>query len=105
MNPGKTQLINFSQRKVISETSIRMYVQPLKINPPVKFLGVIVNNHLSMKLYLEHIERACLVNRMNITRLNSTNANQLIHFYNFFCGTVHGLCFYSSNCTKQDTET
>ena len=30
LNPGKTHLINFSQRKVINDTSITMYGQPIK---------------------------------------------------------------------------
>ena len=66
-NPGKTHLINFSLRKVISEISIAMYGQPLKVPSPVKFLGVIIGNRSSMKLRMEHVERARLVDRMNIT--------------------------------------
>ena len=83
-NPGKTQLINFSQRKVICETSITIYVQPLKITPSVKFLEVIANSHLNVKLYLEHTKRACLLGRKNITRLYSTNVTLLIHLYKVF---------------------
>ena len=31
VNPGKTHLINFSQRKVTNDTSITMYGQPIKV--------------------------------------------------------------------------
>ena len=31
LNPGKTHLINFSERKVINDTSITMYGQPIKV--------------------------------------------------------------------------
>ena len=31
LNPGKTHLINFSQRKVMNDTSVTMYGQPLKV--------------------------------------------------------------------------
>ena len=91
-NPGKTHLINFSLRKVISEISIAMYGQPLKVPSPVKFLGVIIGNHSSMKLRMEHVERARLVDRMNITVKN-------------VCETKRGLWLYSSNHTKQVTKT
>ena len=37
-----------------------------------------------MKLHVEHIDRACLISRMRITRLNSINATPLIHLYNIF---------------------
>ena len=49
LNPGKTHLINFSQRKVIKDTLITMYGHPLKVTESVKFLGVHIDNHLSMK--------------------------------------------------------
>ena len=81
LNPGKTHLINFSQRKFIKDTSISMYGQPLKVTDSVKFLGVHIENHLSMKLHVEHIERASIISRMRITRLNSINATLLIHLY------------------------
>ena len=31
LNPGKTHLINFSERKVINDTSITTYGQPIKV--------------------------------------------------------------------------
>lgn len=83
-NPRKTHLINFSLRTVISEISIAMYGQPLKVPSPVKFLGVIIGNHSSMKLRMEHVERARLVDRMNITRRNSTSATILIRLHKMF---------------------
>ena len=52
LNPGKTHLINFSQRKIIKDTSISMYGQPLKVTNTAKFLGVHVDNHLNMKLHM-----------------------------------------------------
>ena len=78
LNPGKIHLINFSQGKVIKGTSITMYGQPLKVTESVKFLGAHIDNHLSMKLHVEHIERASLTSRMRITRLNSISATLLI---------------------------
>ena len=70
LNPGKTHLINFSQRKVIKDTSITMYGHPLKVTDSAKFLGVHIDNHLNMKQHVEHIERGSLISRMRITRLN-----------------------------------
>ena len=48
LNPGKTHLLNFSQRKVIKDTSISMYGQPLKVTDSVKFLGVHIDNHFKV---------------------------------------------------------
>ena len=61
-----------------------MYGQLLKVINSVKFLGVHIDNHLSMKLHVEHIERASLISRMRITRLNSVSATPLIHLYKIF---------------------
>ena len=44
--------------------------QPLKVTPSFKFLGVTTDNYLSLKLHVNKIDRACLVNRMNIARLD-----------------------------------
>ena len=77
-------LINFSQRKVINDTSIAIHGQLLKVTQSVEFLGVTIDSHLNMKLDVEHIERACLVNRIRVARLNSTNATLLIRLYETF---------------------
>ena len=61
MNPGKTHLINFSQRKAFIDISITIYSQPLKVISLVKFLGVIIDSYLNMKIHVKHIERACLL--------------------------------------------
>ena len=82
-NPGKTNLLNFSQRKVISDTSIAMYGQPLKVIQP-KFLGVIIDSHLNIKLHVKHTKRVCLVSRMRVSRLNSANATLLLPLYKIF---------------------
>ena len=58
-----------------------MYGHPLKVTDSVKFLGVHIDNHVSMKQHIEHIERASLISRMRITRLNSINATLLIRLY------------------------
>ena len=84
LNPGKTYLINFSQRKVIKDTSITMYGHPLKVTDSVKFLGVHIDNHLSMKQHIEHMERSSLISKMRITGLNLVNATLLIRLYKFF---------------------
>ena len=85
LNPGKTHLINFSLRKIIKgNTSISMYGQPLKVTNTAQFLGVHIDNHLNMKLHMEHIERSSLISRMRITRLNSINTTLLIRLYKIF---------------------
>ena len=61
-----------------------MYDQPLKVTASVKLLGVHIVNHLSTKLHVEHIERASLISRMRITKLNSSNATILIRLYKRF---------------------
>ena len=87
LNPGKAHLINFSQRKVIKESSITVYGHLLKIADTVKFLGVHIDKHLNMKQHIEHIEKASLISRMRITRLNSVDATLLIRLYKFFTRT------------------
>ena len=84
LNPGKTHLINFSQRKGIKDTSVTMYGHLLKVTESVKLLGVHIHNQLSMKQHIEHIERASLISRMRIARLNSVNATLLIRLYKIF---------------------
>ena len=61
-----------------------MYGHLLNVTESVKFLGVHIDNHLSMKQHIEHIERASLISRMRIARLNSVNATLLIHLYKIF---------------------
>ena len=61
-----------------------MYGQPLNVTDTVNILGVHIDNHISMKLHVEHIERASLISRMRITRLNSINATLLIRLYKIF---------------------
>ena len=61
-----------------------MYGKPLKVTDSVKCLIVHIENHLSMKLHVEHIERASLISRMKITRLNSINVTLLIRLYKIF---------------------
>ena len=84
-----------------------MYRQPLKVSDSGNFLGVDIDNHLSMKLCVEHIERASLISRVRITRLNSINESiqpinpSLQDFYQ----NIHGLGLYCSECTQQKRET
>ena len=61
-----------------------MYGQPLKVTGSVRFLGVYIDNHLSMKQHMEHIERASLICRIRITRLNSISATLLIRLHKTF---------------------
>ena len=84
LNPGKTHVINLSQRNVIKDTSIAMYGHPLKVTESVKFFGVHIDNHLSMKQHIEDIGRASLISRIRIARLNSVNATPLIRLYKIF---------------------
>lgn len=81
MNPGKVRLINFSQRKVIKDTSITMYCQHFKVIQLVKSLGVHIDNQSNMKLHVKHTERAYFINRTRIARLNSIKAAPLIRLY------------------------
>ena len=46
-------------------------------DPVSKVSGVIIGNHLNMKLYVEHIKRTCLISRTNVTRQKSITANLL----------------------------
>ena len=66
LNPGKTHLINFSQRKVIKKISVTMYGHLLKVADTVKSLGVQIDKHLNMKQHIDHIERASLISRMSV---------------------------------------
>ena len=61
-----------------------MYGQPLKITESFEFWDVHIDNHLSMKQHMEDIERASLISRMKITKLNSINAALLIRLYKTF---------------------
>ena len=61
-----------------------MYGHLLKVADAVKFLGVRIDKHLSMKQQIKHIERASFISRMRITRLNSVNDTLLIHLYKIF---------------------
>ena len=63
-----------------------MYGHPLKITESVKFLGVHIDNCLSMKQHIEYTKRAFLISRMRITRLNSVIATQLIRLCKIFTG-------------------
>ena len=105
LNPGKTHLINFSRRKVIKDTSILMYGQPVKVTDLVRFLGVYIDNHLSMKLHLEDIERASLISTMRITRLNSINATRLICLYKIFTRPYTYYACTALTALKKKTET
>ena len=84
LNTGRTHLINFWKKKVIKDTSIIMYGHPLKVTDSVQFLGVHIDNHLCIKQHIENIERASLISRMRITRLNSINTTLLICLYKIF---------------------
>ena len=65
-------------------TSISMYGQRLKVTESVKFLGAHFDSYLCIKQHIEHIERASLISRMRITKLDSTNVTLLIHIYKTF---------------------
>ena len=57
-----------------------MYGHPLKVTDSVKLLEFHINNYLSMKRHVEHVERASLISRIRITRLNSISATLFIRF-------------------------
>ena len=64
-----------------------MYGQTLKVNQSVKFLAIYIDNHLNMKLHVEHIERTSLFSRIKITRLKSIDATLVIRLYKIFTRT------------------
>ena len=61
-----------------------MYGHPLKVTESVKFSGVHIDNHLSMKQHIEHVERTSLISRKIIAKLNSVSATLLIRLYKIF---------------------
>ena len=61
-----------------------MYGHLLKVIESVKLLGVHIDNHLSMKQHIEHIERASLISRMRIARLKSVSVTLSISLYKIF---------------------
>ena len=61
-----------------------MYEQRLKVTESIKFLGVHFDSYLCVKQHIEHIERASLISRMRITKLDSTNVTLLIPIYKTF---------------------
>ena len=61
-----------------------MYGYLLTVTESVKFLGVHINNHLDMKQHNERNEKASLISRVRITRLNSANATLLIRVCKIF---------------------
>ena len=61
-----------------------MYEHRLKVTESIKFLGVHFDSYLCVQQHIEHIERASLISRMRITKLDSTNVTLLIHIYKTF---------------------
>ena len=57
------------------------YIHTYKHIPTVKFKGATIDCHLNMKLHVEHLERTCVIGRMNVTKLNLTNTTLLICLY------------------------
>lgn len=69
-----------------------------------ELLGVIINNHLDIKLHVEHIERVFpKQNERYKTKFNQSYPMDpsILNFYK----TIHGLCLYGSHCTKWNTDT
>ena len=56
----------------------------MKVTESVKFLNVHIDNHIRMKLHVEHIKKASLISKMRITRLISSIATLLIRLYQVF---------------------
>ena len=61
-----------------------MYGHALKVTDSVKIFGVRIDSHLNMNQHIERMEKASLVSRMRIVRLNSINASLLIRLYKTF---------------------
>ena len=88
LNPGKTHLIKLFRRNAVSDTSITMNLQLLKVTPLVKFLDVLIANYLSMKCPIEHIKRAFNLSIIVIVKLNSINATLLIRINKLLLQTI-----------------
>ena len=56
----------------------------MEVTELVKFLGIHIDNHIGMKQHIEHIERASLISRMRIAKLNSVIATLLIRLLKIF---------------------
>ena len=67
-----------------------MYGHALKVTDSVKVLGVRIDSHFNMNQHIEHMEKASLVRRMKIARLNSINTSLLIRLYKTFTRTYMG---------------
>ena len=57
------------------------YIHTYKHIPTVKFKGATIDCHLNMKLHVKHLEKTCVIGRMNVIKLNLTNTTLLICLY------------------------
>ena len=62
-----------------SQCMVNQYKLPIQ-----RFLGVHIDNHLSMKYHIEHSESPSLIGRMRIARMKFVNATLLIRLYKIF---------------------
>ena len=67
-----------------------MYRHPLKVTDSVKVLGVHIDNHLSMKRHVEHIERASL-NENYKTKFNQSHTINTRPCMDYACATLTAL--------------
>ena len=61
LNPEKTKVIIFSRSLLArkAELSLKLYGEPLKIYPQVKFLGIIFDSKLTFQPHFENILECC----------------------------------------------
>ena len=98
---GRKHTLTHTDIHIHTHTHTYIHTHTYKHIPTVKFNGATIDCHLNMKLLVEHLERTCVIGRMNVTRLNLTNTTMLICLYKIVV-RIHGLC--SSSHTKQNTE-
>lgn len=57
VNPGKTALVTFTNRRKLGLNAIKFYGTNLKVEGQVKYLGVMLDQRLSFAPHLEHITK------------------------------------------------
>ena len=78
---GRKHTLTHTDIHIHTHTHTYIHTHTYKHIPTVKFNGATIDCHLNMKLLVEHLERTCVIGRMNVTRLNLTNTTMLICLY------------------------
>ena len=81
---------NFSQRKVLNDISVKMYIQPLKVAQSVKCLKLLLTVIWTWNYLYDYYE---------------TEFNHCYPINLSIQKSIHGPCLYSSNCIRQNMKT